>query len=273
MTLHTYPDVEQRSDEWHELRRGIVTASTVGSLLTIGAPGADAYICDECNAAPGRSCASLRDGKPIKTLHSVRTQTAAARAAFEPPVIKVADNDTSRAVTATLALERINGWSEEARMTADMWRGVEHEPIARDAYSEHHAPATEFGFMVREEDGWKLGLSPDGVVGDDGLIEIKCLRAKGHLGTILTGRVPSQYVPQCQAALLVSGRKWLDFVSFHGGMPLKVIRVYPDPDWFAAIEAACRRFEGDVTALINDYTTAADGLPMTERVLEEEITF
>ena len=269
MTLHTYPDVEQRSDEWHELRRGIVTASTVGSLLTIGAPDTETVPCPSCGVESG-PCISLtrKTPTPLKTGHAERAAAAGAL----PPVIKVADNDTSRAVTATLALERINGWAEETRMTADMWRGVEHEPIARDAYSEHHAPATEFGFMVRQEDGWKLGLSPDGVVGDDGLIEIKCPRAKGHLGTILTGRVPSQYVPQCQAALLTSGRQWLDFVSFHGGMPLKVIRIHPDPDWFAAIEAACRRFEENVTALIADYTTAAAGLPATERVLEEEMT-
>jgi len=223
MTLHLYPNLAQRSDEWYEIRRGIVTASAVGQLLT--------------------------------------------------PSLRVADNDTSRALTTTLAVERINGWSEETRMTDDMWRGVEHEPIARDLYSEHHAPATEFGFMCREEDGWTLGLSPDGVVGDEGLIEIKCPRAKGHFRTILTDRVPSQYVGQCQAALLVSGRAWLDFVSFHSGMPLKVIRVLPDPDWFAAIEAACRQFEHNVAELLDNYTTAVDGLPDTERVLEEEIRF
>jgi hypothetical protein len=223
MTLHEFPDVEQRSDEWFNLRRGIVTASAVGQLLT--------------------------------------------------PTLKVADNDTSRALVTNLAIERINGWSEETPMTADMWRGVEHEPIARDRYNDEHEPATEFGFMRRDEDGWSLGLSPDGVVGDDGLIEIKCPRAKAHFRTILTDRVPSLYMPQCQGALLVSGREWLDYVSFHAGMPLKVIRVLPDPDWFAAIELACRRFEESVDNLISEYTDAAEGLPATERVLEEEIRF
>jgi len=223
MSLHQYPNVEQRSDEWYEIRRGIVTASAVGQLLT--------------------------------------------------PSLRVADNDTSRALTAALAIERINGWSEETRMTDDMWRGVEHEPIARDLYSEHHAPATEFGFMLREEDGWTLGLSPDGTVGDEGLIEIKCPRAKAHFRTILTDRVPSQYMPQCQGALLVSGRKWLDFVSYHSGMAFKVIRVLPDVQWFAAIELACRNFEFAVNGLIDNYTTAVAGLPTTERVLEEEIRF
>lgn len=270
MTLHEHPDVEQRSDEWHTLRRGIVTASAVGQLLTVGAPDASTVACPTCAVAAG-PCLSIARKNPtmLKTVHAART----AAANEMRPVIEVADNDTSRALTITLAVERINGWSEETRMTDDMWRGVEHEPIARDLYSEHHEPAREFGFMVREEDGWKLGLSPDGVVDDIGLIEIKCPRAKAHFKTILTNRVPDHYMGQCQAALLVSGRAWLDFVSYHSGMPLKVIRVHPEPDWFDAIEAACRQFEKNVTELTANYTTAVDGLPTTERVLEEEIRF
>ena len=272
MTLHEYPDLEQRSDEWHAVRRGIVTASTVGRLITTRTLSAIDFPCPECGARPNFPCGSkTKPGATIQTLHRGRTDTA--RHDNTPPELIVATGDDARALTAALAVERINGWSEETRMTDDMWRGVEHEPIARDLYSEHHAPATEFGFMRLEEDGWTLGLSPDGVVGDDGLIEIKCPKAKGHFLTILTGRVPGYYMPQCQAALRVSGRKWLDFVSFHAGMPLKVIRVLPDPAWFAAIEAACRQFEKDMVALLDNYTTAADGLPTTERVLEEEIRF
>jgi hypothetical protein len=67
--------------------------------------------------------------------------------------------------------------------------------------------------MRRDEDGWTLGYSPDGLVGDDGLIEIKAPRAKTHLRTILADEVPAHYMAQCQAGLLVTGRKWIDFVS------------------------------------------------------------
>ena len=272
MTLHEYPDLEQRSDEWHAVRRGILTASTVGRLITTRTLTAIDFPCTECGATPNQPCLSkTKPGATIQTLHRGRTDTA--KNDNTPPELIVATGDDARALTTQLAVERINGWSEETRMTDDMWRGVEHEPIARDLYSEHHAPATEFGFMRRDEDGWTLGLSPDGVVGDDGLIEIKCPKAKGHFTTILTGRVPGYYIGQCQAALLVSGRKWLDFVSFHGGMPLKVIRVLPDPAWFAAIEAACRQFEQNVTELTTTYAAAVAGLPTTERVLEEEIRF
>jgi putative phage-type endonuclease len=216
MTLTILDDLEQGSAEWHDARRGIVTASVVGKLIT--------------------------------------------------PTLKVADNDTSRGLTNQLAAERITGWTDETYMSNDMWRGVESEPIARDLYSKHYAPAAEVGFMRRDEDGWTLGYSPDGLVGDDGLIEIKAPRAKGHIATVLSGRVPPFYMAQCQAGLLVSGRSWLDFVSYVGGLSLWVKRVHPDPDWFAAIEAACRRFEENVNTITKTYEAAVVGLPATERL-------
>jgi hypothetical protein len=215
VTLHELPDLEQRSDEWYDQRRGMVTASVVDRLLT--------------------------------------------------PTLRVADNDTSRGLTTTLAAERITGWTEETATTPDMWRGIEHEPLARAVYAAHYAPVADLGFMVRKEDDWRLGYSPDGLVGDDGLIEIKCLRAKGHVAAILADEVPKQYMPQLQAGLLVSGRAWIDFVSFVGGMPLLVRRVEPDPDWFEAITAACIAFEVNVARIVADYEQRVADMPQTDR--------
>jgi putative phage-type endonuclease len=222
VSLHTYPKVEQGTEAWHDLRRGIVTASVVGKLLT--------------------------------------------------PTLKVADNDTSRSIVTTLVAERITGWTEESAMTSDMWRGVECEPIARDVYSGHYQQAVEVGFMRLDGDGWTLGYSPDGLVGDDGLIEIKCPRSKGHLNTILADSVPAYYMAQLQAGLLVSGRKWIDYVSFCGGMPLFVKRVLPDPKWAEAITAACQQFESHAAQIVGAYTTATTNLPATERVLQLEMS-
>lgn len=216
MTLHIYPDLEQRSDEWNQLRRGIVTASAVGKLLT--------------------------------------------------PTLRVADNDVSRGLTTTLAAERIAGWTEDTAMTSDMWRGVEMEPYARDIYSGHYQQAVEVGFMLREEDSWQLGYSPDGLVADHGLIEIKCPRAKTHLNTILADEVPAFHMPQLQAGLLVSGREWIDYVSYVGGMPLFVKRVLPDPKWFDAITAACIAFETNAAQIVADYETRVADMPKTERL-------
>ena len=216
MTLHEFPGIEQGTDAWHDQRRGLITASVVGQLITAA-------------------------------------------------TLKVASNDYSRGLTARLAAERITGWTEETPMSSDMWRGVEAEPVARDIYSGYYQQATETGFMLREEDGWSLGYSPDGLVGIDGLIEIKAPRAKTHLNTILADTVPAHYMAQCQAGLLVTGRAWIDFVSYVGGMPLYVKRVLPDPKWAEAITAACIAFEANVTQIVADYRERVVDMPITER--------
>jgi hypothetical protein len=221
MTLHEYPKVDQGSPEWHTLRRGIVTASVVGKLIT--------------------------------------------------PTLKVADNDTSRGITATLVAERITGVTEDSYSNTDMLRGVMCEPIARDIYSGLYHQAEEVGFLLLKEDGWSLGFSPDGLVGMDGLLEVKSPRAKTHVNTILADKVPAHYMAQCQAGLLVTGRKWIDWCSFHGGLPLYVKRVYPDPEWFAAITAACIQFEEAAERMTTAYDFAAAGLPTTERIDHNEL--
>lgn len=220
--LTVYPDLLQGSDEWLAQRRGIVTASIVGDLIT------------------------------AKTL-------------------KPASNDTSRGLTALLVAERITGWTDPTFMSDDMLRGIEDEPRARDVYSEHYAPVYEAGFMVREHDGIRIGYSPDGLVGADGLIEIKSRRPKIHVAHILSGHVPSEVMPQLQCGLLVSGRKWIDYISFSGGMPMWVKRVHPDQRWFDAILAAVHAFEANAAEMIRLYNEAVEGLPTTERNIEMEI--
>lgn len=264
MTLHVYEDLEQGTDAWLAARRGMVTASVVGRLLTLEAPSAGIVDCPKCKANAGGPCISLARKEPtaVKTYHPERSAVVAEM----PPELTVADNDTSRAITATLAAERVAGFTENTPMSRDMYRGVWSEPLARDLYSGHYQQAVECGFMVREEDGWTLGYSPDGLVADDGLIEIKAPRSKTQLLTVVSDEVPAHYMAQCQAGLLVSGRKWLDFVSYVGGMHIYVKRVLPDLQWFAAIEAACRKFETDAAALVADYTQRVEGRPVAPRI-------
>jgi hypothetical protein len=222
MTLHEFPDLPQGSDAWHDARRGMVTASVVGRLIT------------------------------AKT-------------------IKPANNDESRGLTTLLAAERITGYTEPTWQSSDMLRGIYDEPIARDLYSQHFAPVTEVGFLVRDDWGFRIGFSPDGLVGDDGAIEIKSRNQKKQLATILADEVPIENIAQCQAALLVSGREWLDYVSFSGGMPLYRKRVFPSTKWFDAITAAVEQFEKTATEMIAHYTDAVTGLPMTERSVDVEM--
>lgn len=182
------------------------------------------------------------------------------------PTLHVADNETSRGVTAALVAERITGECEQTFINDDMWRGIEHEPHARDIYSGHYQQAVECGFMRLDGDVWSLGYSPDGLVADDGLVEIKCPRAKGHVSTILADEVPAYYMAQCQAALLVSGRMWIDYVSFHAGLPLFVKRVEPDAEWHEAIVDAVVNFEAGAELMLTDYRARTKNLPKTERI-------
>lgn len=193
MALTIYNELEQGTPEWLEARRGIVTASTVGKLLT----------------STG----------------------------------KVANNDTSRALTDTLIAERITGRVEPIFPTRDMERGTILEPYARDLYAEHYAPVDEIGFARLDEDFYTLGASPDGLVGSDGGIEIKCPRPRTHLATLRTEKVPAQYMAQIQACMYVLDRSWWDFISYAPGLPLFVKRVDRDEAWTESIRQACENFQ------------------------------
>jgi hypothetical protein len=183
-----------------------------------------------------------------------------------PKTIKPAANDTSRALVMTLVAERITGHVEPVFANADMQRGTMSEPFARDIYGEHYAPATEVGFMVRDFGGYRIGYSPDGLIGEDGLIEIKAPRQKKHLATILADEVPLEHMAQCQTGLLVSGREWIDFISYNGGMPLWHKRVLPDPKWFTAIHEAVEALEAVAEVMIGSYRSLTAELPETERI-------
>lgn len=222
MTLIEHPDVIQGSDEWHDQRRGLVTASVVGKLIT-------------------------------------------------PKTVKPASNPESRGLTALLAAERITGWTDPTYINDDMLRGIEDEPRARDKYAEHYSPVRETGFMTEDRWGFAIGYSPDGLVGDDGLIEIKSRRQKKQLETITSDTVPLENMAQLQCGLLVSGRDWIDYVSYCGGMPLYVRRVRPIDKWFDAIIAAVKAFEANATELIATYKDSITGLHPTERAIDQEI--
>jgi len=264
MTLHTLPDLEQGSDAWHDQRRGMVTASVVGQLITAGPPDALTVECPTCHAKANSPClsAARKVPTPIKTFHDARS----AKASALPPVYEPANNETSRGLTALLVAERITGHTDPTYINDDMWRGREDEPRARDLYSEHRAPVAEVGFMVRDDWGFSIGFSPDGLVGDNGLIEVKSRRQKKQLQTVLSDGVPTENMAQLQCGLLVSGREWCDYISYSGGMHLWTKRVYPDERWFTAIVAAVGRFEQTAELMASTYLTRVEGLPMTERI-------
>jgi hypothetical protein len=188
--------------------------------------------------------------------------------------LKTADNETSRGLTLTLAAERISGTVEHIFPSYAMQRGTEDEPVARQVYADNYAAVDEVGFILLTVGGTRIGYSPDGLVGDDGLIELKSRNPKEHLKTILSGKPPAENLAQLYTGLLVTGRAWIDYCSYSPGLPFWKVRVYPDPDWFAAIIAAAEAFETNVADIISRYNAATNGLPMTDPRLEpEEMVF
>ena len=273
-TAATKPTTIMVVDDPPKWRDGVSRDHTENGFEVVATADSVAAATSRAAAEPEQPCVSRarKTPTPIKTTHPARTDLALSSGLTE---LAPATGSTVDALTFGLAAERITGIVEPIYVNADMQRGHDEEPRARDYYTEHHAPATEYGFMVRElDDGTRVGFSPDGIVGDDGLIEVKAPRQKTHLRTILAGSAPVEHMAQMQCGMWVSGRDWCDFISFYGGMPVFVERVHASTEWATAIEAVARRFEQQVADITNDYTDRTASLPITEpRQTAELITF
>jgi len=120
---------------------------------------------------------------------------------------------------AQLVCERLTGQREEFFTSAAMQHGTDTEPLARAAYeSLKDVLVDEVGF-VPHPSIIMAGASPDGLVGDDGLLEIKCPNTATHIETLLSQTVPSKYNTQMQFQMACTGRSWCDFVSFDNRLP------------------------------------------------------
>lgn len=167
-----------------------------------------------------------------------------------PGTLKAASNDKERAHLYELLAQRITKHVEPHFISDDMMRGHAEEVEARMLYAKHYAPVTDMGFITNDKWGFTIGFSPDGLVGDDGIIETKSRRQKYQIETIVDhvrlNTAPPEHVIQVQTGLLVSERKWCDFNSYSDGMPMATIRAEADPKIQAAIVAAATAFEAKV---------------------------
>lgn len=189
------------------------------------------------------------------------------------PTLKVAKNEKASAHLYELLAQRITGYVEPRYVSDDMLRGQVDEIEARALYAKHYAPVREMGFITNDEWGFTLGYSPDGLVGDDGLIECKSRRQKFQAETIIAGEMPDEYMIQVQTGLLVTGRRWCDFISYCGGMPMVTIRVPADDAIQDAIIEAATDFELRLSKMEEAYQTSLLGgrhIP-TERRIEQEM--
>lgn len=199
--------------------------------------------------------------------------TASEMKLLVTPTLKIASNEKERTHLYELLAQRITGYTEPQYINDAMLRGHEDEIYARELYSQKYNPVTEMGFMTNDKWGFTIGFSPDGLVGNDGFIEIKSRAQKFQTQTILENEVPKEHVMQIQTGLLVSERKWCDYISYCGGMPMFVLRVFPDEKIQEAIIEASKVFEEKLRGAQEKYEAIIkekDFAP-TERRVEEEM--
>lgn len=155
---------------------------------------------------------------------------------------------------AELIAERLTGAKSEGFVNAAMQHGIDTEPQARDAYSFYAGVDVEQVGFIAHPTIEMSGASPDGLVGNDGLVEIKCPNTATHIDTLLDGKVPERYVLQMQWQMACTGRKWCDFVSFDPRMPesmrLFIKRVERDEKLIASLEKDVELFLREVEAKV-----------------------
>lgn len=226
-----FHDIVQGSDEWHELRLGMITASEMNKILT--------------------------------------------------PTLKTANNKETRTHLYELAAQRITQHVDPHYVSYDMERGKLEETDARIEYEKHYDPVKLCGFVVNKTLGFPVGFSPDGLVGDDGFIEIKSRVAKYQVQTIVEylandtpdTPIPIEFMLQCQTGLFVTGRKWCDFVSFSNGFNMLKIRTFPDPTYQAAISLAAEYADNKIRGIVRQCKgVTSDIHPVARADYSEEIS-
>jgi len=151
-----------------------------------------------------------------------------------------------------LIAEKLTDRSTEVKVTEWMQRGTELEPLARNFYELASGnDVQEIGFC--KHDTLECGVSPDGLIGTDGALEIKCPSPQVHVSYLRGDKLPTKYVQQCQGVLWICEREWLDFVSYNELMPALIVRVFRDQDFIKALETevtkACNLIEKEVARL------------------------
>lgn len=170
---------------------------------------------------------------------------------------------TRKAYAVQLALEIVTGKQAEAFTSQDMQTGTEREPIARALYEAYSGNfVDEVGFCLH--DTLPCGVSPDGLIDQDGGLEIKCPKASTHAQYLSLPAEPSAYTAQIQGCMWVTGRAWWDFVSYHPDFPenaqLIVRKIKRDEAYIAKLDEAIKAFSNEVQAevdLIRNFKNAA----------------
>jgi len=179
----------------------------------------------------------------------------ASRVADMLATVKTGESMSRKNLRADLIAERLTGSKTDSYSNSAMNWGVETEPQARAAYEVFSYNFVDQVAFVDHPTISNFGCSPDGLVGNDGLIEIKCPYSTAiHLDYIETRKPPTKYMTQMMSQMSVTSRQWCDFVSFDprlpDGLKLLVVRIERDDAVIAKIEAEAIKFLAEVDAKI-----------------------
>ena len=157
---------------------------------------------------------------------------------------------------AQLICERLTGYREETFQSGAMAWGNDTEPQARTAYEFYRdAEVKGVGFIQHPRIN-ESGASPDGLVGNEGLVEIKCPNTATHLETLRVGRIAPDYIIQMQWQMACTDRSWCDFVSFDPRLPAAMQmfcqRIERDDERIADLESEVEAFLGELHAAVSD---------------------
>lgn len=141
---------------------------------------------------------------------------------------------------------------------------LEHEAIPWLEFT-HEVKVTKAGFCTTD-DG-RVGYSPDGLIGNDGILEVKCPRPETHLKYIMEGGVPAQYLAQVHTGLLVTGRSWGKFVSYSRQFPALVVRVERDEKIQGVLHDAINQFYDKFNPAMKKIIAMRDAENATQQAL------
>lgn len=181
-------------------------------------------------------------------------KVTASRLADVMAKIKTGEAATRKNYKAELICERLTGIKTESFTTKAMEVGTDREPVARALFeAKYGLIVDEVGFIDHPTIA-NSGASPDGLIGLDGLLEIKCPNRSTHLEYFLDGVPPAKYIPQMMWQMASTGRKWCDFASYNPDFPehlqLFVVRLHRDDDKIREMESEVMSFLNEVEVIL-----------------------
>lgn len=198
-------------------------------------------------------------------------KVTASRMADVMATIKTGEAAGRANYRAELVAQRLTGQVEAGFTNAAMQWGTEQEPFARASYEILRGVIVEEVGFVPHPIIRMSGASPDGLVGPDGMVEIKCPNTATHIAFLLDGKIPSKYQLQMAWQMACCGRQWVDYASFDPRMPeylrLKVVRYTAAEAGIPALEEAVKKFIAEVDATVaelNKITLAAHPITLAE---------